>query len=251
MKTIRVVALGLMLASLGGAFGYAEPGNACVYRYSFSFKDPSGYADSFSFCLTAYGTLASLQSPLGTEHMDPNNPLEGFTIYDQTDSVPVDLVILPGFEATQSPYAVVQPKGSGKLPIVFTYKGGSIGNTDTITVTANPSEKTVVFTMTVGKYVFQYNAGSGQVSRIAGLFVDGLDTDVFANSGYSGFSYNPEGHGVMISGSFCAPPKHKTCGEIQGAVSNNYEGYGQDVVVGEGYFYTLGESTDVFTYRVF
>ncbi len=247
MKTIGAVALVLFLISLGAVVVYAEPANSCVYRYSYSFIDPSRYGDSFSFCLTAYGTLASLQSPIGTEHLDPANPLEGFEVYDNTDSVPVDLTVFPGFSVTQGPSSVNQPKGPGKLPIVFTYEGGNISNRDTITVTATPTEKTVVFKMTVGKYVYQSNRGFGNVTRMAGLLVDGLSNDIFANSGFAAFSYNPTGRGVMISGSYCAG-FGQGCGETSGYVSNQY---GQNVVQGGGWFATGGASTEVFSYKVF
>ena len=244
MKTIRAAALVLFLASLGAAIANAQAANSCVYQYSF--VNPKGI-DSFGFCLTAYGTLASLQSPLGAEHLDPANPLEGFEIYDLSDSVPVDLTVLPGFSVTQGPSSVTQPKSSGKLPIIFTYSGGNISNVDTITISATPIDKSVTFTMTVGKYVFQFNAGEGPVERAAGLLVDGSSTNVFANSEYAAFSYNPAGHGVMLSG--CEPPKKTNCGESTGSVAQSY--YGQKAVIANGFFFTAGPSTDVFTYRVF
>jgi hypothetical protein len=244
MKTIRAVALVLFLALLGAVIANAQAQNSCVYQYSF--VNPKGI-DSFGFCLTAYGTLASLQSPIGTEHLDAANPLEGFEIYDSTDSVDVDLVVLPGFNVTQGPSSVTQPKGAGKLPIIFTYEGGNIVNRDTITVTATPLQKTVVFSMTVGRYVFQYEAGAGYVTRMAGLLVDGSSTNVFANSALAAFSYNPTGHGVMISGTSCTIP-HSTCEENSGYVS---QGYGQKIIAEQGYFNTQGLSTEVFSYRVF
>lgn len=241
MKTIRIVALVLFFASLGAVIAYAQPANSCVYKYSF--VNPSGI-DSLEFCLTAYGTLASLQSPIGTEHLDPANPLEGFGVYDETLTVG-DLVVFPGFNVTQGPSAVKQPNGPGKLPIVFTYKGGNILNVDTITVTATPIQKTVQFAMTVGKYIFQFNSGFGPVTRKAGLLVDGLGTNVFASSAYAAFSYNPKGHGVMISGSFCA----MGCGESYGYVGTDY---GQNVVQEQGQFDTqFGSSREVFSYKVF
>jgi hypothetical protein len=246
MKTIRVVAIVLFFASLGAGIASAQSANSCVYQYSF--VNPRGI-DSFGFCLTAYGTLASLQSPLRTEHLDPANPLEGFEVLDDTGSVPVDLLVFPGFNVSQGPFSVKQPNGPGKLPIIFTYEGGNILNRDTLTVTATPLERTVTFSMTVGRYVFQSNAGSGPVIRVAGLLVDGSGTNIFANSGFAAFSYNPTGHGVMISGSSCQIPNN--CGENSGHVYQNYMNYGQNVILGQGFFYTLGESTEVFSYKVF
>jgi hypothetical protein len=246
MRMIGVVAFVLFLTSLGAAIASAQSANSCVYQYSF--VNPRGI-DSFGFCLTAYGTLASLQSPLGTEHLDPANPLEGFEVHDDTYSVPVDLVVIPGFNVSQGPSSVKQPNGPGKLPIIFIYEGGNIFNRDTITVTATPIERTVTFSMTVGRYVFQYNSGSGPVIRVAGLLVDGSSTNTFANSAFAAFSYNPTGHGVMISGSSCQIPHN--CGENSGHVYQNYQNYGQNVVLGKGFFYTLGESTQVFSYKVF
>jgi hypothetical protein len=244
MKTIRVIAFVLFFASLGAAIVSAQSANSCVYQYSF--VNPHGI-DSFGFCLTAYGTLASLQSPLGTEHLDAANPLEGFEVLDETESVPVDLVVFPGFQVTQGPSSVKQPKGSGKLPIIFTYEGGQIRNRDTITVTADPTNKTVVFSMTVGRYVFQFNSGFGPVTRMAGLLVDGSGTNIFANSELAAFSYNPAGHGVMISGSWCTTLEN-LCAESFGSFSQNS---GQNVVQEQGHFDTGGGSTEVFSYKVF
>lgn len=245
MKTIRTVALVLFLASLGAAIANAQAANSCVYQYSF--VNPKGI-DSFGFCLTAYGTLASLQSPIGTEHLDPSNPLEGFVIQDVTDLVPVSLTVLPGFNVDQGPSSVEQPKGAGKLPIIFTYEGGNIRNRDTIAVTATPIEKTVTFSMTVGKYIYQYSSGFGPVVRLAGLLVDGSSSDVFANSEYAAFSYNPMGHGVMISGSACVERNSAPCGQVGGLVSQSY---GQKTVQANGSFQTSTGSSDVFSYRVF
>ena len=116
MKTLRVFVVALFFVSLGTVIIQAQD-NACVYPYSFINR----YGDSFAFCLTSYGTLASLQSPIGNEQLDPTNPLEGFSLNDLSGLEILDLQIFPGFYVNQGPPSVTQPKGTGKLPIIFKY----------------------------------------------------------------------------------------------------------------------------------
>ena len=226
MKTLKVFVIALFLVLLGTVIAQAQD-NACVYPYSFINR----YGDSFAFCLTSYGTLASLQSPIGNEQLDPTNPLEGFSLTDNSGFTDVGVDIYPGFHVGEGPPTVKQPKGPGKLPIIFKYKHV------TSTVTAVPTDKSVVFTMTVGRIDYQYEWGWGPFYRAAGLLVDGLGNNTFANSGFAAFSYNPAGHEVMISGAFTT--QSHGSGEAYGSVAQNYMDYGQYAVIETGAFVSV------------
>jgi hypothetical protein len=238
MKT--VIAIVVFVAGLA----YAQAPNSCVYAYSFKLP----LRDSFAFCLTEYGTLASLQNPVGNEQLDAANPLEGFSVTDTSGSIPLNMTIYPGFDTSQGPPTVKQPVGAGKLPIVFTYTYGDVKLGQVISiVTATPADKTVVFTMKVGKYVFQqYTCGSGPIVRRAGLLVDGQGGNVFDSSGYAASSYNPVGHGVVLSGVSCSG--QGVCGPAYGSVGS---AFGQNEVQEQGSFDTVGLSTAVFSYKAF
>ena len=62
----------------------AQIDNSCTYKYSWGTTQDYSY---FSFCLTKYGTLASLQTGptnIGIDQLDPTNPIEGWTLTDQS-----------------------------------------------------------------------------------------------------------------------------------------------------------------------
>ena len=243
MKPLRVAALTLLLTSLGSVIAVAQGDNSCVYPYSF--VDP--YGVSFGFCLSSYGTLSSLQSPVGNEHLDPVNPLEGFVWYDDGDYGLINAAVVPGFDLNVGTPTVTQPKGPGKLPIVFTYPGApGVGNGITSTVTVTPADRTIVFTMKVPRYVpQQYLFASGPIYRTAGLLVDGLSNDIFATSAFAAFAYNTSGHGVIIDGEY---KQYSGSGEDTGSKSLRY---GQTTIEADGWFATRSVSTAVFSYKLF
>src|SRR5262252_5140888 len=109
-------ALVFVFVLFAGVSAVQGQGNTCTYSYS------AGKGDAYmSFCLTEYGTLASLQSPAGVEHLDTSNPLEGFAVCDTTDFTSVSEYVVPALGKGELP-TVQQPKGAGRLPIIFTYR---------------------------------------------------------------------------------------------------------------------------------
>jgi hypothetical protein len=67
MKRVSVLAVFMLAGTV--AYGQA---NTCTYTFTFP-------EHSFQFCLTSVGTLAMLQSPIGMNHLDTVNPIEGWT----------------------------------------------------------------------------------------------------------------------------------------------------------------------------
>jgi len=57
----------LMFVLFLAAAGYCQD-HTCSYTFTYP-------KQQFSFCLTVWGTLASLQSPIGINHLDPLNPI--------------------------------------------------------------------------------------------------------------------------------------------------------------------------------
>lgn len=227
MKTTLLTIVVLIVAATT-----AVAQDACVYQYSFVNR----LGDSFGFCLTAYGTLYSLQSPIGTEHLDPAN-LEGFMLNDVNGLT--NLSVTPTYKDPPAPPKVTQHT-PGKLPIVFTYATTPAKSTVTVSVTATPGDKTVTFTINVRKWVFQNNWGDGSLKRETGLLVDGLRTNTFATSGFTAFAYNPTGHGVVISGASNGMGNSEDSGEVIG-----------NSVIEIGAFSTQFGSQAVVNYKVF
>lgn len=253
---LRLAALVFLLGSLGSHVALAQGSdNSCTYSYA------SGKGDAYiSFCLTKYGTLALLQSPAGVNHLDPANPVEGFAICDITGFTPVNEYVVPAMGVGELP-TVLQPKGPGKLPITFNYHYVSS------TVTSVPADKTVVFTMKVGKFWGEdkYQFAAGPWVRGAGLLVDGSSSVNFANSGFSAFAYNAVGHGVMVTGNFTGSVNGvgggvTTTNGIGGVNSVGISRCGQTYqgpFVGRGFifnstdFSTAGPGTATFSYKAF
>jgi hypothetical protein len=238
----------LVVFSLAAAIAHAQLNNSCTYSYSFG--SGSSY---FAFCLTPYGTLASLQGASGNNLLDPVNPIEGFVMCDVSDyGYFHPITIVPGLGLGGSPPTVVQPKGVGKLPIVF---GEGL---EGVTVTAIASEKTVVFTIPTPKIDYGGEVAYGPLTRVMGL---GSTTSILSTSEVSAFAYTVPSDLVSISGS--SKGAGKTGAGSPGVSAGAFEGYEtcnalfQPPVSGEGFifngvgFETLTNEVAVFSYRVF
>jgi len=183
IKTIAPLISVLLLA----VAGYSQD-NSCAYTFTYP-------KTQFSFCLTIWGTLASIQSPIGVNHLDSQNPVEGWTANFEDDAGGTDGgIVIPGLSALSDthPPAVTQPHGIGTLPLIFTY--GS-GNNFVETVNANAYEREIYLTLTIRSCKDCF--WEGFVSRIANLKVDGSSTNTFAHALFSAFGYLK--HGVMLS----------------------------------------------------
>jgi hypothetical protein len=116
IKTIGLLIFVLFLA----AAGYSQD-NSCAYTFTY----PKAQV-SFSFCVTVWGTLASIQSPIGVNHLDPNNPVEGWEGNITDNSGGSDgFSVIPGLGIVPGPRlpVVQQPHGPGTLPLIFDYDG--------------------------------------------------------------------------------------------------------------------------------
>jgi hypothetical protein len=226
----------------------AQLNNSCTYSYSFG----SGNT-SFAFCLTPYGTLASISGASGDNLLDPVNPIEGFVMCDQSGFDLFNAVeVVPGLGLGGSPPSVSQPKGIGKLPIIFS------NGLEGVTVTAVPGSKTVKFTMPFPKIDYSYEFAYGPIVRVMSL---GSTSSLLSTSQSSAFAYNVPGDLLTIGGSLKAVGETET--GSPGISSSPFGGYGfcgayfQPAAPGEGFVYnalsyqTETAGVSVFSYRVF
>jgi hypothetical protein len=179
-RTIALLSAMLLLA----ASAYTQS-NSCAYTFTYP-------KQQFSFCITPWGTLASLQSPIGVNHLDPNNPIEGFASNIGDDGGGQDgAIVVPGLDLSYGqPPKVTQPRGPGKLPLIFEYDS----NWREV-VTATPDARMVHFTVVMRSCFNCYWMGT--ISRIANIEADGNTTNTFAQSLFAGFGFLQ--HGVMLS----------------------------------------------------
>jgi hypothetical protein len=180
---IRVIVAFTSLLFLASAV-YSQD-SSCAYTFTYP-------KQQFSFCVTVWGTLASIQSPIGVNHLDPANPVEGWTAWIRDDGGGEDGgTMIPGLGVVNGfPPPVLQPNGPGTLPLIFEY-----GGNHRETVTAVPGQRAIVLTLTIWSCFDCYWAGP--VSRVANIRPDGNSTGNFANSWYAAFGYVQ--HGVMLS----------------------------------------------------
>lgn len=185
----KKLVLTLFVALTGVPLVHAQLNNSCTYSYSFG-KGQS----AFGFCLTPYGTLASLQGSSGDNLLDPANPIEGWVMCDESGYgffQPNE--VIPGLGLGGVPPSVTQPKGPGKLPILF-----GNGEDSDVAVTANPKTKSVTFTMHINKIGGDGEFAMGPVTRIMGLASTGA---AFSTSNVSAFGYVAPGDLAEVSGS--------------------------------------------------
>src|ERR1700674_946299 len=186
-RELTKVVLTLTVGLLAVPLIHAQLNNSCTYSYSFGKGDKL-----FAFCLTPYGTLASLQGSSGDNLLDPVNPIEGWVMGDDSGH---DLFnsfqVVPGLGLGGSPPSVYQPKGVGKFPIVF---GNGIYSG--VSVTADLITKTVVFTMPFPKIGSQYEYASGPATRVMGL---GSTSATLSTSSVAAFGYVAPGDLVQLS----------------------------------------------------
>lgn len=188
---IKMMAVFISVLFLAAA-GYSVD-NSCAYTFTYP-------KQQFSFCVTVWGTLASIQSPIGVNHLDPANPVEGWSAWIVDNGGGQDGgAIIPGLGVVMGwPPPVRQPHGPGTLPLIFEY-----GGNHRETVTAAPEQRAIFLTLTIWSCFDCYWAGT--VSRVANIRPDGNSTGNFANSWFAAFGYVK--HGVMLSvaeGAACA-----------------------------------------------
>jgi hypothetical protein len=248
MKSVLVKAVLLVICSFATLMAHAQGANSCTYSYSFS-------EGGFSFCLTPYGTLASLQGS-GGNMLDPINPVEGFVACNQNiyNGIVSTYIYVPGLFGGVGPApTVLQPNGVGKLPIIFEGAGFDLNN---VTVKANPETKTVTFIMPVNGSNDQGEPAFGPMMRVMGL---GSTSSVLSTLNSSALAYAAPADLVELNA------KSTHVGYFNPGVSPVAFGGGNSTcrveftppVVGEGFIYNMGSfmtglgQVVEFSYRVF
>jgi hypothetical protein len=259
MTSRLLIVLGCALVLLSASPSFAQIDNSCTYRYSWGTTADFSF---FGFCLTKYGTLASLQTGptnIGIDQLDPVNPIEGWILRDQSGfNFYPNFDVAPGLGQGVLP-TVTQPKGAGNLPIIFTWDPWVKE-----IVTATPSQKSVVFTMdtikAAGTGSDKGEFGFGPVVRFAQLRVNGSVSSSFDNSSFAAFGYKPD-NGVILTGTEIYHPsvglplftqlgngcisQQVVYGECDPAF------VGQGTIWNYGYFSSAGPGKNVFTYKIF
>src|SRR5450631_2637504 len=185
IKTVVPLVFVLFLA----ATGFSQD-NSCAYTFTY----PKAQV-SFSFCVTVWGTLASIQSPIGVNHLDPVNPVEGWSgnIRDN-DGGGDGFSVIPGLGIGISGLPVVrQPHGPGTLPLIFDYGGDG---TYVERIDAVPYQREITMTLTIHS-CHSDCYWSGIMTKVANIRADGSSTGSFAHSSFAAFGYVK--HGVMLS----------------------------------------------------
>jgi hypothetical protein len=180
VRTTLAIALFFVLSSAAHA---QTP--SCAYTFTWS-------QYNFSFCVSQYGTLAMLQAPLGVNHLDPVNPVEGY-IYNfdiEGNNNYFGGCQVPNVLGECFPQIAgfTQPNGPGTLPLIAE---DGVAKT---TFTANPAEKQVTISIALDIGV-QRGAHLLQVERDA-VFQPGTNA-TFSSTGFG--PYTVSNYGVRIT----------------------------------------------------
>lgn len=245
---IRIMAALFSFLFLAAA-GYSQD-NSCAY--TFTYPKPQ-----FSFCVTIWGTLASIQSPIGVNHLDPTNPVEGWSGDIRDNSGGGDgFSVIPGLGIVDyRPPVVRQPHGPGTLPLIFDFGGEGyfVERIDAV-----PYQREITMTLTIHScYGDCYWAG--QMTKVANIRPDGNSTGNFAHSSFAAYGYAK--HGVMLSVPEAQYPFRCAGTDPNGASATPYQDCsisdtpftGPGAVMGSWFFYSQnGRPMSMkATYRVF
>lgn len=200
---MKIKSRGPLLAVLFlAAAGYAQD-NSCAYTFTY----PRAQV-SFSFCVTIWGTLASIQSPIGVNHLDPTNPVEGWVgNIGDADGGYDGFSMIPGLGIVDPhPPVVRQPKGPGTLPLIFDFGGDGqyVERIDAI-----PYQREIITTLTI-RSCYGECLWIGTINKVANIRPDGNTSGNFAHSSFASFGYAK--HGVMLRVSEQATSEHPCAG---------------------------------------
>ena len=162
----------------------------CAYTYT--------KAPSFSFCLTPYGTIGMIQSPVGNNLLDANNPIEGFAIDDADQGQ-------GGYNVAEFPSITVPPNSALGLPYAIgpiwtdkTFPFYAMWRTYDSTiqemVTADMINRIITIKFTIQSVDVIWNEGVLSVALVPVL--DGTAISNFGSSQYAGFASWK--HGLVI-----------------------------------------------------
>ena len=231
----------LTVLILAGATAFGQ-GNTCQYTFAFP-------QYSFQFCLTVDGTLAMLQSPIGVDHLDTANPIEGWT-WDIMGTVPGGGDVF--FSGAQIPAygssslgtpVVTQPNGPGTLPMRFDWHGFPADMWEI--VTAQPGQRSIKLKVSVPPKGVWWG---GELTRVITLKLDSKSVNKFRRLRAGVFAYVDGGEALLLQSTapVCFGP-----GEILSAPqcsATPFNGYG--TLVAQGNYSPDGSSLAV-TYKIF
>lgn len=229
MKRIGLALLVLVVLS---SAAFTQNSN-CAYTFTWT-------KYNFAFCVSQYGTLGMLQAPIGVDHLDPVNPIEGYETYFtiqgnnnyfgscQVTNLPNCLIQGAGFS---------QPKGAGTLPLIVE---DGVART---TFTADPAQKQVIITTSVNIGPVK-GASFLQVERL-GVFQPGTNA-TFSSTGFG--PYAVSNYGVRVT----TPTTNNSCaGNFPGAPSGYYQsaipGCGSTNFTGDGTMFALDNAPGAIT----
>jgi hypothetical protein len=225
---------------LAGAAAFAQD-NTCKYNFTFP-------QYSFQFCLTGAGTLAMLQSPIGVNHLDTVNPIEGWT-WDLMGTVPHggDVFFtghqIPAFGgSTPETPTVTQPNGPGTLPIRFDWRFSA---DMWEIVNAQPSQRSVSLKIGVPPKDIWFG---GQLTRVITLHLDGKTVNKFRRLRLGAFAYVDGGEALLMKSPalVCFGPGEIS--NVNGCTATPLNGYG--TLLAEDDYSPLAPSL-VVTYKIF
>jgi len=215
----------------------------CAYTFTFA-------ANAFAFCVSPYGTIGMIQSPIGTNQLNATTPVEGFEyIYVDESGGGGSIFQVPGIGSTDAGKPTfTQPNGAGKLPLIATWPAG-FGLKETIT--ANPMARQILITFTIT----DCGAGcsySGNFVRVAGPELDGQTTANYAASGFAGIAY--QNHGLLVESTGpCGGIVQGTISDLTNANCGGTPFTGTGGIFSQVFFATVPNhhATMKFTYQVF
>jgi hypothetical protein len=239
-------AVPLILFVFLSAAGYPQS-NTCAYTFTY----PKA---NFSFCVTIWGTLGSIQSPIGVNHLDAVNPVEGWSanLFDSGGGSD-GATVIPGLGVVDftNPPAVRQPNGPGTLPLIFDYEYPYFREV----ISAAPYQRVISMSLIIRSCPEVDCNWSGQVSRVANIRADGNSTANFAHSSFAAFGYVNHGVALSVDETACAgtdPNGASTTAYDNCSISNTpFTGPGA-VFTSWGFYSQSGHPMSMkATYRVF
>jgi hypothetical protein len=241
MKQISLITALLLVSA--AAFAQA---NTCQYTFTFP-------QYSFQFCLTGSGTLAMLQSPIGVDHLDTVNPIEGWS-WNLIGTVPHggDVFLtgnaIPAFaNHLGAADTVTQPNGPGTLPIKFEWRYSDMWEM----VTAQPGQRSI--TLQVGIPAEGVWWG-GSLTRLITPRVDGKTVNYFRHLRVGGLAYVNGGEALVMQSAAqsCSGPGELFAASQCIRTVSPFNGYGTLIAEG-GYspLYIPYTTSLTVTYKIF
>jgi len=173
------------------------------------------------------GTLAMLQSPVGVNHLDTENPIEGWSwqldgtvhspggggdVFFYGENIPARSI------STLSAPTVTQPNGPGTLPIRFDWPDAGPGMWEI--VTAQPAEKSIVLKVGIPARGVFYLGG---ITRIITLRLDGKSVNKFRHLRAGNLVYVDKGEAFLME----SPGNFMCFGPVgSGCADPPFNGYG-------------------------